>query len=261
MFDGKIDFMDFNKIKINYGGKLTCRKIFKRKFLIFVILSNICIIIFAVLFSLKNKKIEGIMIETKEFLEQISEMENSVNLTKKQNMEDEKNLNEFQNQIDKIKNEIKEIRIKAEFDEKKQCFIIDKSTSMAKIFARDSYGCIVVTDISINETPREIFNWKEIIRQESSFIDNEAIPFILIGNKIDLIEKEEERAIIDDRTKNICQNYGFLNYFLTSAKEGINVNESMKFLLEYIIDRMNKFSRENNVEFGQKRKDTIKLTK
>jgi small GTP-binding protein len=137
----------------------------------------------------------------------------------------------------------------------------DKSTSMAKIFARDSYGCIVVTDISINETPREIFNWKEIIRQESSFIDNEAIPFILIGNKIDLIEKEEERAIIDDRTKNICQNYGFLNYFLTSAKEGINVNESMKFLLEYIIDRMNKFSRENNVEFGQKRKDTIKLTK
>ena len=48
---------------------------------------------------------------------------------------------------------------------------------------------------------------------------------------------------------------------MTSAKEGINVNESMKFLLEYIIDRMNKFSRENNVEFGQKRKDTIKLTK
>ena len=30
MFDGKIDFMDFNKIKINYGGKLTCRKIFKK---------------------------------------------------------------------------------------------------------------------------------------------------------------------------------------------------------------------------------------
>ena len=137
----------------------------------------------------------------------------------------------------------------------------DKSTSMAKIFARDSHGCIVVTDISINETPHEIFNWKEIIRQESSFIDNEAIPFVLIGNKIDLIEKEEEKAIIDDRTKNICQNYGFLNYFLTSAKEGINVNESMKYLLEYIIDRINKFSRENNVEFGQKRKDTIILTK
>ncbi len=136
----------------------------------------------------------------------------------------------------------------------------DKSSSMAKIFARDSYGCVVVTDLSLNETPDEIFNWKEIIRQESSFIDNESIPFILIGNKIDLIE-EEEKGKIDERAKNICQNYGFLNYFLTSAKEGININESMKFLIEYIIDRMNKFSEENKVEFGQKRKDTVKLKK
>ena len=45
MFDGKIDFMDFNKIKINYGGKLTCRKIFKGKYIIFLIISFICLII------------------------------------------------------------------------------------------------------------------------------------------------------------------------------------------------------------------------
>ena len=135
----------------------------------------------------------------------------------------------------------------------------DKSASMAKIFARDSHGCIVVTDISINENPTEIFKWKEIISEESSFIDDEKIPFILIGNKIDLIKTEENKKIIEEKTKNICNNYGFMNYFLTSAKEGINVNESMQYLLDHIIERFEKFCEDNNQEFGQKRKDTLKL--
>ena len=136
----------------------------------------------------------------------------------------------------------------------------ENSASMAKIFARDSHGCIVVTDLSINETPASIFQWKEIINEQSTFIDNEKIPFILIGNKVDLIGKEEIN-IVQERTKEISNNYGFLNYFLTSAKEGINIEESMKFLLDYIIERMNKFSEENNIEFGQKRKDSLKLNK
>ena len=135
----------------------------------------------------------------------------------------------------------------------------DKSSSMAKIFARDSHGCIVVTDISINETPAEILKWKEIISDESAFIENEKIPFLLIGNKIDLIEDDEDKKKIEEKTKEMTKNFGFLKYFLTSAKEGINVDESMKFLLEYIIERMVDFCNESGVEFGQKRKDSIKL--
>ena len=118
----------------------------------------------------------------------------------------------------------------------------DKSASMAKIFARDSQGCVVVTDISINENPDKIFKWKEIISEQSSFINNEKIPFILIGNKIDLIKSEEEKKIIEEKAKGICDTYGF-----------------MKFLLDHIIERIEKFSEENGKEFGQKRKDTVIL--
>ena len=136
----------------------------------------------------------------------------------------------------------------------------DKSASMAKIFARDSLGCIVVTDLSINETPEEIFKWKEIISEESTFVDDQKIPFILIGNKIDLIEYEDHNSV-NQRTKDISNKYGFLNYFLTSAKDGINVDESMQFLVEYIIDRICKFCDESGVEFGQRRKDSVRLKK
>lgn len=135
----------------------------------------------------------------------------------------------------------------------------DKSASMAKIFARDSHGCIVLTDILANEPPQQIMKWKEIVNEQSTFIDNEKIPFLLIGNKIDLITNEEDKKKVDENTKEICNNYGFLAYFLTSAKESINVEESMNYLIEYIIERMNKFSEESGIEFGQKRKDSVKL--
>ena len=137
----------------------------------------------------------------------------------------------------------------------------DKSASMAKIFARDSHGCIVVTDISINETPAEILKWKEIISEESMFIDNQQIPFVLIGNKIDLIENDEDKKKIEEKAKEISNNYGFLNYFLTSAKEDININESMTYLLEYIIQKMLNFCNESGVAFGQRRKDSVLLKK
>ena len=136
----------------------------------------------------------------------------------------------------------------------------DKSASMAKIFARDSHGCIVVTDLTINETPAQIFKWKEVISDESTLVDDEKIPFVLIGNKVDLIPTEEEKKSLEEKSKEICDKYGFLNYFLTSAKEGTNVDASMKYLVEYIIDKINKFSAENGVEFGKKRKDSLRLT-
>ena len=137
----------------------------------------------------------------------------------------------------------------------------DKSASMAKIFGSDSHGCIVLTDILINEAPQEIFKWKEIVNEVTRFIDNEKIPFLLIGNKIDLITNEEDKKKIDEKTKDMCNNYGFLTYFLTSAKENINVEESMNYLINYIIERMKKFSEQNGIEFGKRRKDSVRLAK
>jgi hypothetical protein len=186
--------MDFNKIKINYGGKLTCRKIFKKKFLIFVILSNICIIIFAVLFSLKNKKIEGIMIETKEFLEQISEMENSVNLTKKQNMEDEKNLNEFQNQIDKIKNDLKEINEKEESIKAKNNDIITE---------RDKYERQSTTLSVQLKTETEL---KEIYQQKISSLST-----LLNSLKIEYDKLKEQTGNIQDEDNLSIDNSKIIN--------------------------------------------------
>ena len=117
MFDGKIDFMDFNKIKINYGGKLTCRKIFKKKYTIFLILSLIVNIFLVSLYTIKSNKIKGIIIEMKELDEQKSQTDNSINLLKKQNNEDTINISNLQNEIESIKLDIEE-KTKKEEDTK-----------------------------------------------------------------------------------------------------------------------------------------------
>ena len=110
MFDGKIDFMDFNKIKINYGGKLTCRKIFKKKYIIFLIVSIIILIVLISLYIVKNKKIITTQADIKDSEEQRSKLETSFNSVKNRNQEEELNLNNFKNQINVIKKDIYNVR-------------------------------------------------------------------------------------------------------------------------------------------------------
>ena len=132
MFDGKIDFMDFNKIKINYGGKLTCRKIFKKKYIIFLIVSVIILIVLISLYTVKNKNIITAEVDLKGFEEQKSQLESSYNLLKNKNQEEEMNLNKFKNQINVIKKDIYDIRNKEERAKMENKDIINQRDDLEK---------------------------------------------------------------------------------------------------------------------------------
>ena len=106
MFDGKIDFMDFNKIKINYGGKLTCRKIFKRKYLIFLAISIIGLIFLISLYTIKNRKIKGFSMEIKQIESKNEELDEKSNLLKTKNIQEEMRLSQSQTQVRITENSI-----------------------------------------------------------------------------------------------------------------------------------------------------------
>ena len=114
MFDGKIDFMDFNKIKINYGGKLTCRKIFKKKYIIFLIASVIILIVLISLYIIKNNNIITTQVDIKNFEEEKYKLDSNYNLVKIKNQEEEMNLNKYKNQINIISKDINDIKSKEE---------------------------------------------------------------------------------------------------------------------------------------------------
>ena len=136
----------------------------------------------------------------------------------------------------------------------------DKSPSMAKIFSRDSHGCLVVSDCSKPETLDDTLDWKKVMNEESVFVDGQKIPFVLVQNKIDLIGDKAELEDIENQTKKLADDNEFIKYFMTSVKEDININETMNFLIANIIDRMEVYAASGGEVFAdQKRKDTIRL--
>jgi small GTP-binding protein len=141
----------------------------------------------------------------------------------------------------------------------------DKTPSMAKIFTRDSHGCIVVSDITRRETYEETMKWKKVVKDESAFIDGDKLPFIFIQNKIDLIKDNDEYLnLVTNETKKIAEDKDFLGYYMTSVKENINVEEPINFLIDSIVERLEKFSGERSYNFtdnNENGRDTYKLEK
>ena len=97
-------------------------------------------------------------------------------------------------------------------------------------------------------------SWKSVVEDECVFTDGKPIPFLLLRNKVDMVEDEEKKKEFEEETKNFCDENEFVKSFLTSAKENINVNESMSFLLDHIIQRLNDYLKQgnedkNNIEY------------
>ena len=137
----------------------------------------------------------------------------------------------------------------------------DKTPSMAKIFTRDSLGCIVINDISKKDIINETMKWKKVVYDESAFIDGDKLPFILIQNKVDLIENDKEYLnIAMSNSQKLVDNGDFIGYYMSSVKENINIEEPIKFLIDNIIDRLEKYhASENNDLKESKARATYRL--
>ena len=136
----------------------------------------------------------------------------------------------------------------------------DKSPAMAKIFSRDSHGCIIISDSTDMKTLEDSLNWKKLVSDETNFLDGGKLPFILVQNKVDLIESREEFENIENETKKISEFNNFEKYFMTSVKQSVNVEEAMAFLIDKIIERLEKYASNGNIIFNeQKQRETIRI--
>ena len=122
----------------------------------------------------------------------------------------------------------------------------DKSIAVAKVFSKDSHGCILVSDVSNNQTLEDSVGWKSTIEDDCKFVDGGKIPFLLLRNKIDKLKTEEEKESLEKETKIFSQENEFDLYALTSALNDINVKESINSFVEHIIDRLNRYLNKGN---------------
>ena len=137
---------------------------------------------------------------------------------------------------------------------------MDQNICITKIFSKDSHGCIVVSDITNEKTLPECVKWKNTVDETTKFIDDSNIPAILIRNKVDLLEENNDNDNDNDdenMIKEFCEKNKFLRCFKTSAKTGTNIEEAMNFLISNIIDRMDKIAQSGSNPFEKQRESLV----
>ena len=73
----------------------------------------------------------------------------------------------------------------------------------------------------------------------------------LVENKVDLTDNGEGE---DSSLNEFCKENDFCGCFRTSAKTGLNISESMEFLIKTIIKRMEDMQNKGNEVFTTERK-------
>jgi small GTP-binding protein len=97
-------------------------------------------------------------------------------------------------------------------------------------FYKGAAGALLVFDLTREQTYTETRKWLTEIRQFAG----ENIPFVLIGNKIDLME--DVGVVIDRKEAEAFAKKEGSIYIETSAKTGIHVDEAFTELTRRIID-------------------------
>ena len=133
---------------------------------------------------------------------------------------------------------------------------MDQNICITKIFSKDSHGCIVLSDITDKSTLEISKKWKNTVDETARFLDGTNIPSILIRNKIDLLENEDNNDD-EEEMKDFCEKNKFLRCFKTSAKTGTNIDEAMNFLISTIFDKMEALVQSGNNPFEKDRKSLV----
>ena len=94
--------------------------------------------------------------------------------------------------------------------------------------------------------------WKGSVDEVATFLDGGKLPCLLVENKADLLD--EENAEKSPELEEFSSSNGFCGSFRTSAKTGLNINESMEFLIKNIIQRMEAMQSKGNEVFTTERK-------
>jgi len=108
---------------------------------------------------------------------------------------------------------------------------------IARVYYKNSFGAILVYDVSRPVTFETVARWKEEIDNRVLLPNGKPIPVVLLGNKCDLDTAEIDTAQLD----RYCQEKGFCGWFDTSAKLNLNIDKAARFLVECILEHSDLF--------------------
>ncbi|XP_064103456.1 ras-related protein Rab-32B-like [Macrobrachium nipponense] len=103
---------------------------------------------------------------------------------------------------------------------------------MTRVYYKYAVAAIVVFDLSRPPTFEAVLKWVSDIREKVTLNDGRPLPVLLLANKCDI----ESISIQPEVIKNFCKQHLIDAWFLTSAKEDINIEDAMKWLVGRILE-------------------------
>ena len=130
----------------------------------------------------------------------------------------------------------------------------ERYRSLTQGFFKNGQGILIVYAINNKESFNGLNYWIDSLKNSIN-AENRDIPAIILGNKIDISDREVSKEDAENFAKK--NNY---NYFEVSAKTGQGIDESIKFLIKKVIEN-NEESNNNfkSIKIEKDDKKTIKL--
>ena len=105
----------------------------------------------------------------------------------------------------------------------------ERFKTLTYAFYKRADGVIVAFDMTEQESFKNVTGWMESISQNA----DDGIAKILVGNKVDL---EDSRVVPREKAESLASSYG-INYYETSAKANINIEECLEDIIEQSIKK------------------------
>ena len=111
----------------------------------------------------------------------------------------------------------------------------DKNPVITSVFCKDSNGIIFCCDVSNEKSRENLKKWDNSIK---NFNDISNIPKIILENKCDILIDEKNYNDNIEPLRQISDELDCINFFRVSALNGYNINESIDFLINDIINSL-----------------------
>lgn len=114
----------------------------------------------------------------------------------------------------------------------------DRFRIMVPTLCLGSHGCIFMYDVTRPSTLNSHHSWTYIVKERCG----PDVPIMLVGNKVDLMEK---RSISTEHGIEVAKRSGFTGFSETSAKTGMNIDSTFQTIAQLMVKRMRKLEEQD----------------
>jgi len=98
---------------------------------------------------------------------------------------------------------------------------------MTRVYYKYAIGCVIVFDITRLSSFQSVKRWLTDLREKVVYDNGQEIPVVLLANKCDT----GDSVVSQEGLKKYCKEEKITAWFMTSAKNNINIDEAMNCLI------------------------------